>query len=62
MKTDRIDEQRERERGSPRVPTLPTRDVAPLVGTTPVARYATWDDHRRAIRLAAEEARARRAR
>lgn len=30
-------------------PILSARDVAHLVGSTPVSRYATWDDHRRDI-------------
>lgn len=40
----------------PEVVTVPSREVR--VGVTPVARYATWDDHRRQIRQSAEQARA----
>lgn len=64
MKTNvKIGESYANERDSgPRVPVFPASEAARLVGSTPAVRYATWDDHRREIRLTAEDARARRAR
>lgn len=40
----------------PEVPVVPSREVR--VGATPVARYASWSDHRHQIRQAADQARA----
>lgn len=42
----------------PPILVFPASEVAALVGNTPVARYATWDAHRREIHRAADEARA----
>lgn len=46
----------------PRVPVFPANEVARLVGCTPIPKYATWDDHRREIGFAAEDAKVRLAR
>ncbi|MFC7008356.1 hypothetical protein [Halalkalicoccus salilacus] len=40
----------------PELVAVPSREVR--VGATPVARYASWSDHRHQIRQAAEQARA----
>lgn len=37
---------------------VPASEAAALVGDTPVARYASWADHRSAIRRSAEDAHA----
>lgn len=41
----------------PRETVYPAKEVAHLVGTTPVARYSSWADHRSAIRRSADDAR-----
>lgn len=42
---------------TPRQIVFPAKEAAPLVGGTPVARYASWADHRSAIRRSADDAR-----
>lgn len=42
---------------TPRQIVFPAREAATLVGSTPVARYASWADHRSAIRRSADDAR-----
>ena len=42
---------------SPRQAVRPASEAAALVGSTPVARYASWADHRSAIRRSAADAR-----
>lgn len=42
---------------SPRQAVRPASEAAALVGSTPVARYASWPDHRSAIRRSADDAR-----
>jgi hypothetical protein len=42
---------------APRQTVFSAREAAALVGGTPVARYASWADHRSAIRRSAEDAR-----
>lgn len=44
---------------APRQPVFPASEAAALVGATPVARYASWADHRSAIRQSVEDTRAR---
>lgn len=42
---------------APRQTVYPASEAAALVGDTPVVRYASWADHRNAIRRSAEDAR-----
>ncbi|WP_336342622.1 hypothetical protein [Halalkalicoccus ordinarius] len=42
---------------SPRQIVYPAKEAAVMVGSTPVARYASWADHRSAIRRSADDAR-----
>lgn len=41
----------------PRQAVRSASEAAALVGTTPVSRYASWADHRSAIRRSADDAR-----
>lgn len=42
---------------APRQTVFPASEAAALVGNTPAVRYASWADHRSAIRRSADDAR-----
>lgn len=42
---------------TPRQIVYPAEEAAVMVGSTPVARYASWADHRGAISRSADDAR-----